>query len=173
MASHTRPCVLTPGPPAPFEALRHLLLLEPLPDAAASLVPDALGLWPLAQQEATLLATIPRPTLDATVSLLGVAGATLANCPRHQELVYQLGRWIRRLGATLLHRPEHFPHLADPLAFHHILSAMLRIYTPAPIAAHEQADALRPLLGGLISHLDADPAVRARDTALQIQLLLS
>ena len=90
MLQVTRPCVLTPGPPAPFEALRHLLLWEPLPDAAASLVPDALGLWPLAQQEATQLATILRPTLDATVSLLGVAGATLANCPRHQELVHQL-----------------------------------------------------------------------------------
>ena len=169
----TRPCALASSPPAAFEALRHLLLLEPLPDAAASLVTDTLSLWPLAQQETTLLATIPRPTLDATVSLLGVAGAILANCSRHQELVYQLCRWLRRLGATLLHPPEHFPYLADPLAFHLILSAMLRTYTPAPIVAQEQADALRPLLGGLLSHLDADPAVRARDAVLQIQLLLS
>ena len=106
------------------------------------------------------------------MGLVGVAGAALVNCPRHQELVYQLGRWLRRLGATLLHSPEHFSHLADPLAFHHILSAMLRIYAPAPRVAQEQADVLRPLMGGLLSHLDADPAVRARDAVLQIQLLL-
>mgnify|MGYP001827039672 FL=1 len=56
--------------------------------------------------------------------------------------------------------------------FHQILVAMLRIYAPAPSMAQEQADALRPLLGGLLSHLDADPAVRARDAALQIRLLL-
>ena len=168
----TRPCALSSGPSAPLEALRHLLILDPQPDAAVSIVPVALSLWPLAQQEATPLASILRPTLDAIVGLLGAAGAILASCPRHHELVFQVGRWLRRLGATLLHRPEHFPRLADTMAFHHILAAMLRIYAPAPNMAQEQADALRPLLGGLLSHLEADPAVRAREAALQIQLLL-
>ena len=49
---------------------------------------------------------------------------------------------------------------------------MLRIYAQVPFVAQEQADVLRPLIGGLLSHLDADPAVRARAAALQIQLLL-
>ena len=107
-----RPSVLPSGSSAPLEALRRLLLLDPQSDAAASLVPVALSLWPLAQQEATPLATMLRPTLDAAVCLVGAAGAILASCPRHHELVLQLSRWLRRLGATLLHRPEHFPRLA-------------------------------------------------------------
>ena len=172
MLQVTRPCVLNPGPPASFMALRHLLLWEPLPDAATSLVPDALSLWPLSLQEATQLATITRPTLDAVVDLVGVAGAILVRCPRHQELVYQLGMWLRRLGATLLYSPEHFPHLSDTPAFHNVLSAMLRIYIPAPRIAQEQADVLRPLMGGLLSHLDADPAIRAKSAVLEVQQLM-
>ena len=54
MLQVVRPSVLPAGSPASLEALRRLLLLDPHSDAAASLVPVALSLWPLAQPEATL-----------------------------------------------------------------------------------------------------------------------
>ena len=165
MMQFTRPSVALPLSPSPYVALRLLLQWEPLPDSAASLVPDVLSLWPLARQEAVHLATLPR----TTVALVGEMGA---HGPRHVDLVRHLSLWLRRLGATLLYSPEHFPHLADTLTFHNILSAMLRIYIPAPGIAQEQADVLRPLMGGLLSHLDADPAVHAKSAVLQVQQLM-
>ena len=130
MIQFTRPSIALPLSHSPYVALRLLLQWEPLPDSAASLVTDVLSLWPLAQQEAVHLATLPRTTLDAVVALVGEMGATLVHGPRHADLVRHLGLWLRRLGATFLYSPEHFPHLADTFTFHNILSAMLRNVNP-------------------------------------------
>ena len=74
-------------------------------------------------------------------------------------------------GDALNQRSHSILHLSGHCALHAILGAMRKVYEVSPSLAREQASELRPLCGGLLSHLDEDPAVKARGKVVKIQSL--
>ena len=112
-------------------------------------------------------------TLLVAIDLLGEAGAPLAHYARAEERSLHISLWLRRLGATLLQCPASLQHLAGGGTYLAVLRALRRIYLAsleaASALAKDQANELRPFLDSLSAHLDADPAVLARDELLRVR----
>jgi hypothetical protein len=156
-----------------YEALLQFTRFDVKVDQLATLVPDLLALWPPIVVEPVSLMNVDLATLLAAVDLMGEAGAPLAQYARTADHSLHISLWLRRLGATLLDCPLPASHLACSQAFLAVLRALRRIHIAScesrSALAVTQASEIRSMLEILRAHLEADPAVLARDELSRIQ----